>query len=479
MAVLSYFMASRNIKPIIYPAAIIGLGLVSLAVLRIANPSLLQSMTGGFYIFIWPIGTTVLEMQPLLFPDGSFSWWLTWGNFTTGFFLSLISLVILVYLVIKRGETEKTAFVVWSLIILAATLAMRRFAYYFVVNVALLTGYLSWLVLDISGFKKIAIKPADRSEESSKKAKLKRREGSRSVTNTVTMSLGILVVFFLVFFPNIGKAVNTAKQAPFAPSDAWCESLTWLETNTPDPFGDPDFYYELYKPPEPGKRYQYPQTAYGVTAWWDYGYWITRISHRIPTSNPGTGNMGEASIFIAQDEASANKILDQFGSKYVIIDHDIALVFGGKFHAVATLSGNSPDKFYGIYYQLNGNTLEPVLLFYPEYYRSLVARLYNFDGRNVIPKSSIVISYEEKATQDGQYYRQITGVQSFDSYAEAQTYVTSLKSGHNRIVSTNPYVSPVPLPAVEHYKLIYSSKSLAQDPGIGTVPAVKIFEYSK
>jgi dolichyl-diphosphooligosaccharide--protein glycosyltransferase len=479
MAVLSYLMASRNMKPIIYPAAILSIGLVSLVVFRMVNPSLFQTIIGSLGIFTWPIGTTVLEMQPLLFPGGSFSFGVAWGNFTTSFFLSFISLGILAYLVIKRGETEKTVFVVWSLIMLAATLSMRRFAYYFVVNVALLTGYLSWLVLDVSGFKKLTIKPADRLEEIGKKAKSKRRDGSRSVANAVTMSLGILAVFLVVFLPNIGNAVNTAKEATFAPSDAWCESLSWLKDNTPDPFGNSDFYYNLYEPPLPGKTYDYLQTAYGVTAWWDYGYWITHIGHRIPTSNPGTGNMGEASIFSAQNEASANKILDQFGSKYVIIDHDIATVIGGKFHAVATLSGSGPDKFYGVYYQLKGNMLEPVLLFYPEYYRSLVVRLYNFDGSKVIPKTSTVISYQEKVSPDGQPYRQITDVKSFSGYEDAQAYIASQKSGNYRIVSPDPYASPVPLPALEHCKLIYSSKGAVTEPGIGTVPEVKIFEYAK
>jgi oligosaccharyl transferase (archaeosortase A-associated) len=478
MAVLSYFMARRNQKPIIYPAAIIGLGLVSLVILRLANPSLLHSMTGRLNIFRWPIGTTVLEMQPLLFPDGSFSWSLAWGNFTTSFFISLISLGILVYIVIKRGETEKTAFVVWSLVILAATLAMRRFAYYFVINVALLSGYLSWLVLDISGFNKLAKpKPADMPEERSKKAKLKRREGSISPANVVMMSLAILAIVLGVFLPNIGNAVNTSKQAAFAPSDAWYESLSWLQKNTPEPFDNPDYYYELYKKPASGNSYQYPQTAYGVTAWWDYGYWITRIAHRIPTSNPGTGNLGEASIFCAQDEASANKLLEQFGSKYLIIDHDITTVFGGKFHAVATLSGNSQTKFYDVYYQVNGNILEPVLLFYPEYYSSLVVRLYNFDGSQVTPKSSKVISYQDKVSPDGQPYKQITSVHSFDSYEEAQTYISNQKSSNYVVVSPDPYSSPVPLPAVEHYRLVYSSKGSVMETGKGSVPAIKIFEY--
>jgi dolichyl-diphosphooligosaccharide--protein glycosyltransferase len=478
MAVFSYLMASRNIKPIIYPAAIIGLGLASLVLFRIFSPSLYHAIVGRFGIFAWPISTTVLEMQPLLFPNGSFSWTVAWGNFTTSFFLSFISLGILIYLVIKRSETDKTLFVVWSLIILAATLSMRRFAYYFVVNVALLAGYLSWLILQLTGFKEPSVAPDDMPVETKRRPKPKRREGSRA-GRQVFMALGVIAVFFLVFFPNIGKAVDTASAVPFAPSNAWCESLSWLKDNTPEPFGNPDYYYELYKEPPSGESYPNPETAYGVTAWWDYGYWITRIGRRIPTSNPGTGAHGEQFIFTAQDETSANELLDQRGSKYVIIDHDIATVMGGKFPAIATLSGNSPDKFYGIYYQLNNNTLEPVLLFYPEYYRSLVVRLYNFDGKNVISPGPAVISYEEKATPDGQYYRQITSVQSFDTYAEAQNYVTSQKSGNYRIVSGNPYASPVPLPAVEHYKLIYSSKNSVTETGIGTVPEVKIFEYTK
>jgi oligosaccharyl transferase (archaeosortase A-associated) len=478
MAVLSYFMAKRNVKPIIYPAAIIGLGVVSLVVFRIVAPSLYYATIRPLGIFNWPIGTTVLEMQPLLLPNGSFTWTVAWGNFTTSFFLTFISLGILVYLVIKRGETEKTMFLVWSLIMLAATLSMRRFAYYFVVNVALLAGYLSWLILQLTGFKEPSVAPDDMPVETKRRPKPKRREGSRA-GRQVFMALGAIAVFFLVFFPNIGEAVDTASAVPFAPSNAWCESLSWLKDNTPEPFGNPDYYYELYKEPPSGESYTNPETAYGVTAWWDYGYWITRIGRRIPTTNPGTSARGEQFFFTAQDETSANKILDQWGSKYVIIDHDISTIMGGKFPAIATLSGSSPDKFYGIYYQLTNNRLEPVLLFYPEYYRSLVVRLYNFDGRNVIPKSSIVISYEEKITPDGQYYRQITSVLSFDTYAEAQNYVTTQKSGNYRIVSNNQYVSPVPLPAVEHYRLIYSSKSLVADSGIDTVPEVKIFEYAK
>ncbi|MFC2050910.1 oligosaccharyl transferase, archaeosortase A system-associated [Chloroflexota bacterium] len=481
LAGTSHFMASRGIKTAIYPAAILGLGLVSLAVFYIVNPPLFNTMLGSLSIFYWPIGTTVLEMQPLLFPSGTFSLSVAWSNFTTSFFLCFVSLGILIYLVIKRGETDKTLFIIWSLVMLAATLSMRRFAYYFVVNVALLAGYLAWLIIKFSGFREKVSESVEAHRETKLKKKDKqkkeRKGGSRSTASWLNRGLGIIAVFFLFFFPNIGGAINTASHPLYAPSDAWYESLSWMRTNTPDPFDDPDFYYALYEPPPPGKSYDYPQTAYGVTAWWDYGYWITRIGRRIPTSNPSTGHMGEAYIFTAQDEASANNIIDTWGSKYVIVDYAIATFIPGKFRAVATLSGSSPGEFFDVYYQLQDNNLKPVVLFHPEYYRSLVIRLYNFDGSQVIPESSTVISYEERVARDGQSYKEITSARSFPSYEEAEAYVSSQESGNYRIGSPDPFDSPVPLQALEHYQLIYSSDGSKMTPSGGLVSEVKIFEY--
>jgi dolichyl-diphosphooligosaccharide--protein glycosyltransferase len=422
-----------------------------------------------------------MEMQPLLFPGGSFSLLLPWGNFTTGSFLSLISLGILIYFVVKRGEADKTLFVVWSLVILAATLAMRRFAYYFVVNVALLTGYLSWQILEFTGFKRLAAKPVETPRIVKKgKARVKKRGITAS---HIYMAFGVMfIVYLLAFFPKwdnctVRMAIATAIPR-FAPSNAWCESLSWLRDNTPEPFGDPDFYYQLYEPPPPGERYSYPETAYGVVAWWDYGYWITRIGHRMPTSNPGTGHMGESLLFTAQDEASANELMDKYwaGSRYVIVDYATAMITD-KFYAVATLSGSSEEEFYDVYYLPQDSTLKPVILFYPEYYRSLVIRLYNFDGSQVTPQSSVVISYQEKVSRDGTPYKEITGVQSFPSYEEAEAYIASQESTNYRIVSNNPFVSPVPLEALEHYKLVYSSQGTTTQPGGGSIPEVKIFEY--
>ena len=481
---ISRLMASKKIKPAYYPLTVVGLGLAGWRLFHLFNPSLLSSMLGAFSIFT-PRGValTTLEMQPLLspvIPGGSFFDTPAWGNFTTSFFLSLISLGILIYLVIKQGSAEKSLLVVWSLVILAAALGQRRFAYYLAVNVALLTGYLSWRILDLAGFKKLATKPVETPKRvERKKAELKksRQGGFHITTRQLHMALAVTAVFFLAFFPNIGPAMTAAREARHAPSDAWCGSLSWLKENTPDPFGNPNFYYELHEPPPPGESYNYPESAYGVMAWWDYGYWITRIAHRLPNTNPSQpreATTNVACFFLSQDEDSADEIIQKLDSSYVIIDYKTTT---SKFWAIATWAGREEAEFSDVYYLPQEGKLIP--LFYPEYYRSLSSRLYNFDGKAVAPESSLVISYEERVSREGKTYKVITGSQSFPSYEAATIYVSSQQSANYRVVGTNAFISPVPLAALKHYRLVYSSDSYVMQSGVGIVPEVKIFEYIK
>jgi dolichyl-diphosphooligosaccharide--protein glycosyltransferase len=280
----------------------------------------------------------------------------------------------------------------------------------------------------------------------------------------------------MVFFPNIGKAKDTASQAPFAPSDAWYSSLSWLKENTPEPFGDADFYYHL----ETSKEYRpfkYPESAYGVMAWWDYGYWIARIAHRIPNANPGQEPQAVtrvAGFFTSQDEKSASKIVQEMGTAYVIIDYETAT---SKFWAIALWAGQERTDFFDTYYVVQEGKVVPINLFYPEYYRSMSTRLYSFDGKAVTPDTLRVISFQENTTSGGEVIKQITSVQSFSSYEEATAYIAGQQSANYRIISDNPFISPVPLEALEHYNLVHGSDVPIRLADGRTLPAVKIFEY--
>lgn len=498
---LSRLLTVIGVKPAFFPLAMAGLGIVGLSLLYLILPAMVTGMLSQFSVFT-PTGTelTTLEMQPLFKPSGAWSTEIAWGNFTTSLLLirslpipglGIIALGILIYLVIKQGNAEKTVLVVWSLMILAATIGQRRFGYYFSVNMALLTGYLCWQALRTVSLRETI--PGKIWEKT---------EGLKIIRWGIVAPALLAVIYFVAFHWNVEPARQVAQSARFAPSNAWVSSLDWMRDNTPEPFGDPDFYYSLetntrYRSLAELKRmypntggdpefyykleesYPYPESAYGVMAWWDYGYWITRIAHRIPNANPAQDPdaiTSVATFFTSQDKDVAGAIADELKSAYIIIDNETST---SKFWAVATWAGLEPSDYIDVYWVPRGNQLVPVRLFSAEYYHSIVSRLYNFDGEAIDAQQPIVISYQAKTNQNGENYKELTFAQDFASYQEAQDFISSQESGDYKIVGANPLVSPVPLEALDNYHLVYSSDNLIQLSETTAVAEVKIFEYRK
>ena len=487
LAGISRLMAGRGLKSFYYPVVLVVVGVAAVFVYHVVAPAMFNMAVTQFRSVFAPGGptaATTIEMAPFLSPSGSFSTLVAWNNFTTSFFLikswpipgfAFISFGILIYLFIRqRGRQEHWLFLfVWTLVILVATLAQRRFAYYLVVNIALLSGYISWQAIWWAGLKKITERPAEaavaKAETSKKKIK---REGRGITIYHINMVLAIIVVFFFVFFWNISKSQETAAPAPYVLSDAWQSSLEWLKDNTPEPLGDPDAYYRLY---EPG--YQYPASAYAVTAWWDYGYWITRVAHRIPNANPAQDPAAikrVAGLFLADSEVQARGMAEEMGSAYIVADIDMPT---SKFYAVVTWAGREESRYYDTYYyQDSEGKYQIVQLLYPAYYRTLLVRLYNFDGQAVANGNPVVVTYKEVTGRDGNKYRVITDFQEFDSYQEALDYVKKEGATNHVVAGKSPFISPIPLEAVEDYELVYSSEQRVASSGNSTIPEIKIFQ---
>jgi len=87
------------------------------------------------------------------------------------------------------------------------------------------------------------------------------------------------------------------------------------------------------------------------------------------------------------------------------------------------------------------------------------------------------ISYELNEDEEGNQYKLITTAEEFGSYEEAEAFLLSQESGNYEIVGVDPFISPVPLEALEDYQLIHSSDGSIEVPNVGEIPAVKIFEY--
>jgi dolichyl-diphosphooligosaccharide--protein glycosyltransferase len=500
LSIASRLMNGRALKPVYYPLVLLGLTGIGLAALHAIDPSLLGSMLSQFSIFGQSGAMlTVMEATGLLVPQGTFTFSMAWANFTTSFFIGFIALVMLAFVVVKERSAHKSLFLVWSVVMLLAVLGQRRFGYYYAVNAALLTGYFSWKMLDIAGLSKLLTKPKEVVEAVKKFRKKKKQTRERAKPKTFMQPRGAwisvivagIVLFFLVIFPSVGLWRDTptkvggslyvgytkslARQAPIM-DKGWHDSAMWLKDNSPEPFGDPDFYYELYPPWEES---EYPETAYAVMSWWDYGYFIMQIGHRIPNANPGqAGAVQAGKFFTAQNESAAQGVVEEYnlGTKYVMIDSAMA---SGKFYAMADWAGKNTTEFYEYYYVPAEQGGQWATLFYPAFYQSMAIRLYNFDGKAVTPttNSSIVISYEEQVATGGQKYKAITSGQAFATYEEARAYLASQTTGNYRIVGTSAFASPVPLEALADYQRVYPEHTVPEPNGSTAATTVKIFEY--
>jgi len=444
-------------------------------------------MVRQFGIFA-PVGAarTVLEMHPLTLQ-------IAWANFTTSFFISFIALAMLAFMTVRERSAERTVLLVWCVVMLAAVLGQRRFGYYFAVNVALLAGYFSWKMLDLAGLRKLLTRPLE-SVAAVTTTRKKKRPRDRARTGRPGQPVAVwakviiagIAIFFLVFFPNIGMARGLAGGPHFIGQwlgQGWESSCLWLRENTPEPFDDPYYYYELY----PSRaEFEYPETAYGVMSWWDYGYFITQIGRRIPNANPTqAGAVPAGQFFTALDESSANQVAEDSGVGYVMIDYMMATT---KFYAMVEWAeprtGRSLDEFqeyFGVPPAAAGGDPQWLgQLYYPAYYQSMAARLYNFDGQRVAPSedSAVVIRWSGESVWQGIRYKNIIAEpRYFSSYEEALAYVAEQESGQYAIGGLDRFESPVPLEELTDYDLVHESDERVSVGG-RSLPGVKVFEYS-
>lgn len=183
--------------------------------------------------------------------------------------------------------------------------------------------------------------------------------------------------------------------------------------------------------------------------------------------------------------------MKELDSSYLITEFDTAIIrlvsssdgsatILGKFHAILTWAQQEQSKYYDVYYvpKTSGSQTQyvPAIFFYPEYYRCLYVKLYNFDGKAVTDGQPWVIVYD--TDDQGHRFVNATDSKQFDSYQEAVDYMNSLTSGNHVIVGINPFVSPVPLEAVPDFQLIHSSTQGTSVASAGFESEIKIFQYT-
>ncbi len=351
-----------------YPVAILGLLTVALVAIWALLPSLFSTIETNLTRRVIPFGETATDLTiQEAQPPADFAAYM-FEEFGTAFYTMLAGLVLLLarpYLG-REFRAEHTLIVVWTIFLISMAATQVRFSYYLILAVAAVNAV---FVADVVRFFDLDIRSSATS--------LRQVEGYQ----VIVLVLAVMLLF-APLLPPIAADGGTAweqgdRAAPHVDALIWEDSNHWLNENTPEPgnWGGADNadqieYFGTYELPEDGSH-DYPEGAYGVISWWDYGHLITTQAERIPHSNPFQSNARSSSAFlIAESEERSELILDAIAAgespddptadiddleamaegadesheeiRYVMIDDQMA---AGKFGAIATWSGPDPSYF--------------------------------------------------------------------------------------------------------------------------------------
>lgn len=382
LSLVSGEMNKRSMKWENYLLFVSGTILIGMIIIKIFIPGLYAPTLGNMdFIFKSGGGLTIAEAAPTCgdFSLGSIiNCQNAIGQFGYNYYLAFIGMLILGYFIIKKSKAEYTLLAVWSIFILALMIAQNRFSYYYAVNVAILAGFVGSIILNLADWKSFDSNSII--------------ECARKIRIQHIISL-ILVISFTAFLPvNASPYDRSCGSWPWSCEQTkggalgegqyeWHDALTWMKDNTPDPGLD---YYAIYEKPKNG-TYPYPDTAYGVMSWWDYGHIITYWGHRIPNANPfqagiGGGSShapGASTFLIAPTEEKANEVLDKLGingkpgARYVVSNAYMAYAILGIF-AEWDLS----NEGYYIGVQTSQGTIGAPSM---KYFNTMEAKLHIFD----------------------------------------------------------------------------------------------------
>ncbi len=401
----------KEMKAYYYPLIILGAGILGLIAIKIASPSLYSLIISApNTVFGIQKGgpSTIEEASSIFYSHGAFTLSKALGNFTvSGFFASLLGMLILAVNLFRRPKPQEVLVLVWSFLILLAIYGQNRFAYYYSINVSVLSAYIGGLLLE-----KVKWSELDQKFKSNVKSPADIPKALRFVKVEQVFAVLIIVVFLI--YPVYGSAMPYTKMVYGQPIQPWEEACTWLRSNTPDPGMN---YNAIYEAPKNGEMFQYPDKAYGVMSWWDYGHYIETIGHRMPNANPFQAGIGGRSASIkeenrpgattfltAQSEEEASAVLeaidprpDKAGARYIMSDVVMAT---GIFDSITQWTLDT-EGYYQAYW--TGSSYQSIPS--TRYFNSMEARLHIFDTNGL--KQYRMVHETEAYQSDEVGYKQV------------------------------------------------------------------------
>lgn len=475
-----------------YPATVFGGLAVGAVLLAVLLPDLFWYFFDqllrfiGFTVNPTASASTVGEVQPLTSIDPLWQW------LGTAPFVAVagVGIAIAHQYVSDELKPELLFAALWFVFMVAATFTQQRFAYYLTVPTATLTALVvTWLFRYLRSAT----------------------DSSDLETYQVLTILSVVVAVVLPMVVVYPTALDVSGQNSPGSVANWESSLEWMSENTPAQGNyagagnaeELDFYGTYERTDD----YEYPDGAYGVMSWWDYGHWITQEGEQIPVANPFQGNAEEAAAFLVSgNESEAADALDVVSenetdaqTRYAMIDWKMATAngaFGGKYFAPPNFLDNVSESTY--YRQVHGlvSTEEQSSItnqYYTvqkqAYYESMSARLYRYHGSAASPENvpgintqgripvvdwettPVTLSDGTETTWNVPARNENGSAQAlrwFDNRTAAEAYVaedgTAQVGGLGKIPADE-------VPALEHYRLVHVSNQ-SQNPISASQPGL-------
>ncbi|CAJ35476.1 oligosaccharyl transferase, archaeosortase A system-associated [Methanocella arvoryzae] len=341
-------------EPWTFPVTLLGPGVIGMLFLYLFAQQIFGLVMAGIHVFTPSGGMLVVrEATPSYInpATGQIDFSMLWGMFFWTFPIAIVAIAMIAFRTFKDNRPAEWLFLVWNLIMLAATFSQNRFAYYFAVNAALLTGYFVYAVFRAFDW--------DRFTQNWRKKVKTGDDIGRFVSGHAGQVLGFAalagIALIVITWPATSlstgaySSVDIAKDpgayfftgvtelmsrdGPGGINHEWYQTLLWMKNNTPDPQGSDAsstlrYSSGSYNRPKDSDTYAYPASAYGVMSWWDYGHIITYVAHRIPNANPFQAGIleynntcGSAPFFLATDGGKAYANLRSLGSRYVVVEN--------------------------------------------------------------------------------------------------------------------------------------------------------------
>lgn len=404
---------------------------VAFAIFARADPAGMRGIVAEVSRFLpWHSGTTAVdqikELQPL-WRSGPGGLGSLFAAFGAAWILIPGGLAGAIWAARRRPRPALTLFLLWSLTMIAGVIFQWRMGAYAGPVAAILAGVASaWIVERIP-------------------AELPWLRG---------VAAAILIAVCLTATAPFGIAQVKVKGGPDAD---WWSAMAWLRANTPEPMGDAQAWYRFWPALHRGEQFKWPESAYGVLAFGDQGWWITALAHRIPIANGEQDGIAETSQFLSETSAEEGlRELQRIGARYAVVGPDVVTVH---LPAIVALSSRRIQDYSRLFLirKADGGDL-PVRVYLPAFYRSMGARLYLFDGARESSDGAEVFVTDAERTDAGAQQERFVSVEKFASGKDASAWIAAHPWLRTTLGSSDPTRSCVDTEGLTWAKRVFASR---------------------